>query len=737
MGNGEAHKHETSADAATSPIGRTRTKMLNDDVPDMIGAYRIDRSVPGIRGGMGTVYRAYNVPSLGGYVAIKVMQDSEENPEALALFEAEAQKANQAKHPNVVQMIYAGHFVDGGRVRPYYVMEWLDDAAMLTDERLLKRLSIPERVALMAEVCRTVEHGHECGVIHGDLKPSNVVVTGWRDDPRIKVLDFGLARAMRGWQAEKLPVAGGTPKYMSPELFARRGQDPDARSDVYALGVMLRDVLLPEWEAGRHVLVDSRLLGIVSRATVGVDVDVDRFANPAELAEALERWKNSNVRGAWHAWNLWAMRWPVAAAICLAVFVGLFATVVGVRLVDWTRAFQMFGALTPVTVVRELDRVQVVAMTDDCIARVLDDAGVDASVPRDSNRKAKRLIWSKVMRKLTAARASVITLDLNFRKAGTSSDEALRGAIEEAVKAGVRVVMLRGSWEPTDEQFESNLYDVPGVRIGAATAAAFVDDKWNMVVPLFVQKGNQVGQASIATLATAASMRATGIPDIEEMWGSKLSIRYSDSDRRLQLELPGVKTDWTDSKTGIYAGDRVGLTLLRTLGDDAYAPWTMSVPDVLKLPDNQLEQKIRGKVVLLGDGSGGEDTLADYERPKDHGYYVQAAAIQQLSQQRGIKIASGEEFMALCMASCGVGMAGAWGVLGMLRRSSSRAQRIGLIVTSVLMLLGVAGAVSVLYSEFDWLCQPAMPAMVGAAGVWLGLVLPRVRSRFGVRANAF
>lgn len=725
------HNPESFAEQVTSPIGKTRAAAIKDEVPDTIGAYKIDRAMPGIRGGMGTVYRAFNVPSLGGHVAIKVMQDADDTPEALALFEEEARKANLARHPNVVQMLYAGHFVDGPRVRPYYVMEWIDDAVMLTDERLLRKLTIRQCVELFIEVCQTVDHGHQRGVIHGDLKPSNVVVTNWRDNPTIKVLDFGLARAMEGWRAERLPIAGGTPRYMSPELAARQGRDPDARSDVYALGVMLREVLLPDWEAPRHILVNASLRAIISKATLAGSRDASRFENVAQLAKALQCWRSSGLKQAWHEWNLRSFHWPAAAALLLALVIGLCAWVFGVQMTDETKASQAIAKVMPPSAitVRDLSRVRVVELRDECLGPILDEAGLDPAIPR--TRAQARLIWAHVISRLADAGVPLIVCDITFCENLTSPhDGQLQEAITKAIGRGTRVVMTTGLWGPDPCVPASKFYNIPNLLSGPATATP--EKQFDgLVVPLFVQPPNAAGRPSLAALAAASWYWREGQPEILGCSNSSLIVRYvGPQTQQSFIKFPGETDLLDDRPTGIKTGDRCGVTLIRTLPDSEYSEWTLSARELLKKSNTDISTLGAGRAIFLGDGtSEANDTLSRIGRPKDHGYFVQAAAFQTLTSSRRMVMCSGEQFAAVCAFAALLGIALSWFTLGAAWHVRFGV-RIGALVLTALVLIGVtAGFLSILYDQFGWLCHPAMPAFSAACGVGCGLFLPRIRGR--------
>ncbi|MBZ0114622.1 MAG: tetratricopeptide repeat protein [Thermoanaerobaculia bacterium] len=208
-------------------------------MPSRIGPYRIVRRLGA--GGMGIVYLADQTEPIVRRVALKVLSPFKEDRLHLARFEREIAALSTMEHPNIARVFDAGSF--GGR--PFYVMEWVDGPAITTfanDEAL----SVRSRIELFLQVCEGVHHAHQRGVIHRDLKPGNVLVSrAAEESPRPRIIDFGLAR--QTGVASDLSVAGavvGTPSYMSPEQLLGLDSAIDTRTDVYALGVLLYELLV-------------------------------------------------------------------------------------------------------------------------------------------------------------------------------------------------------------------------------------------------------------------------------------------------------------------------------------------------------------------------------------------------------------------------------------------------------------------------------------------------------------
>jgi len=216
-------------------------EILEDD-PATIGPYRILERIG--EGGMGIVYLAEQGPPLVRRVAIKMARAAVRDGRALARFESERQTLAAMNHPNIARVYDAGSASDA---RPYFVMEHVPGES-ITEFCEERQLGIEARLELFVRVCDGVQHAHVNAVIHRDLKPSNILVTTESGPATPKIIDFGVAKALGAGagQASGLTQFGqivGTPEYMSPEQAALDGRPVDTRTDVYALGVLLYELL--------------------------------------------------------------------------------------------------------------------------------------------------------------------------------------------------------------------------------------------------------------------------------------------------------------------------------------------------------------------------------------------------------------------------------------------------------------------------------------------------------------
>jgi tetratricopeptide (TPR) repeat protein len=290
----------TVADSAAAPA-------TGPAVPAMVGRYRIVRLIG--EGGMGAVYEAEQ-DQPRRTVALKVIKPGLAGPELLRRFAQESQALGRLQHPGIAQIYDAGTADTGYGSQPYFAMEFIRGEA-LRDYADGHGLGLPQRLELMVKVCAAVQHAHQRGLIHRDLKPGNILVD---DTGQPKILDFGVARVTDSdTQATMQTDVGqlvGTLAYMSPEQVLADPLDIDTRSDVYALGVILYELLagrLPydiskrlheamhtirEQDPSKLSAIDRRYRGdIETIAAKALEKDkTRRYASAAELAADITRY---------------------------------------------------------------------------------------------------------------------------------------------------------------------------------------------------------------------------------------------------------------------------------------------------------------------------------------------------------------------------------------------------------------------------------------------------------------
>ena len=255
-------------------------------------------------GGMGEVWLAEQTRPVHRSVALKIIKAGMDTAQVIARFEAERQALAVMDHPGIATVFDGGSTPEG---RPYFAMEYVKGEP-ITAYADRHRLSTAARLELFIRVCEAVQHAHQKGVIHRDLKPSNVLVTLQDDHPVPKIIDFGVAKATTQHLTERslfteLGVLIGTPEYMSPEQAELTGLDIDTRTDVYALGVLLYELLTGALPFDRKLLREKGLdelrrtireveptrpsTRIMQQGPASTEAAKNRHTEPARLASQL------------------------------------------------------------------------------------------------------------------------------------------------------------------------------------------------------------------------------------------------------------------------------------------------------------------------------------------------------------------------------------------------------------------------------------------------------------------
>jgi len=215
---------------------------LEEEPGTIIGRYKLLQKIG--EGGFGAVYMAEQLEPVRRKVALKIIKLGMDTRQVVARFESERQALALMDHPNIAHVLDAGATESG---RPYFVME-LVRGIPVTEYCDQNHLTTRERLELFIVICQAVQHAHQKGIIHRDIKPTNVLVTLHDGKPVPKVIDFGIAKATNQRLTEKTLFTEfrqfiGTPQYMSPEQAEMSGLDVDTRSDIYSLGVLLYELL--------------------------------------------------------------------------------------------------------------------------------------------------------------------------------------------------------------------------------------------------------------------------------------------------------------------------------------------------------------------------------------------------------------------------------------------------------------------------------------------------------------
>jgi serine/threonine protein kinase len=227
-----------------------------------VGPYKLKEQIG--EGGMGLVFVAEQQGPVRRKVALKIIKPGMDSKQVIARFEAERQALAMMDHQNIAKVFDAGTTETG---RPYFVME-LVHGVPITEFCDANQLTPRERLELFVPVCQAIQHAHQKGIIHRDIKPSNVLITMYDDKPVAKVIDFGVAKAIEQRLTEKsvytqFGALVGTFEYMSPEQAEMNAFGVDTRSDIYALGVLLYELMTGTTPLERRRLREAAYTEIV------------------------------------------------------------------------------------------------------------------------------------------------------------------------------------------------------------------------------------------------------------------------------------------------------------------------------------------------------------------------------------------------------------------------------------------------------------------------------------------
>jgi hypothetical protein len=233
-------------DFGLAPRPASRPRAVDPLIGIDLGGVRIEALIG--EGGMGRVYRAWQSDP-GRTVAVKVVRFGISNEKTLRRFGREAEFLNKLEHPGIARIFVIGTYESDFGDVPFFVMEYVPDAKPITTFSRDQKLPLRDRLALFAQVCDAVAHGHERGVVHRDLKPGNILIDA---EGQPKVIDFGVAKSTDSdltltRQSDSGSIVG-TVQYMAPEQFVEghEARSIDSRADVYALGVVLYELVSGE-----------------------------------------------------------------------------------------------------------------------------------------------------------------------------------------------------------------------------------------------------------------------------------------------------------------------------------------------------------------------------------------------------------------------------------------------------------------------------------------------------------
>ena len=447
-----------------------RPEQVPHTLPKSIGRFHVKRLIAS--GGMGTIYEAIQDHPRRS-VAVKVMKHGIASRSAMRRFEYESQVLARLRHPGIAQIYEAGTHTDPeapGAPVPFFAMEYIPSAKPITQYAAEKKLSTRQRLELFAQVCEAAHHGHQKGVIHRDLKPSNILV-----DPEghPKIIDFGVARGTDSDMAvttlqTSIGQLIGTLQYMSPEQCEADPSDLDIRSDVYALGVVLYELLsekLPYDVSNKPVLECTRVireqqptrLSTVSAALKGdtetivlkaLEKDRERrYQSATELARDIRRYLAGEAIAARppsmaYQFRVFARR---NKAACAAVVI-VFAVLVAASIVSTSLYLQADAARADAVAAQTAEAEQrKLAEANEQLARQREQ---EAVVARDAEAEQRE------MAEASAARAEQVATLI----------KDMLGSVGPGVAKGRDTALLREILDRTAERLDEELEGQPEVQ---------------------------------------------------------------------------------------------------------------------------------------------------------------------------------------------------------------------------------------------------------------------------------
>jgi|GEM_PF-3723745 len=753
---------------AERELMRTRLSRSPNSLPD--GTFPGCRGIHELStGGQGRVYKAWH-EATRREVAIKVLlvERLKEN-QSRRRFEREITTLAGLKHPDIVSIFDAGVTRDD---RPYFVMEYVRGMSLDQYTRENKP-SIKSTLRLFARICRGVHHAHQHHVIHRDLKPSNILVD---DEGNPKILDFGVAKPLvQPLDAHETTTGQtpGTPLYMAPEQMRRDPKKVDARTDVYALGVILYRLLTgnspyPEttnWQFLRDNILYKEPLppdknwkiesGIWAESETKIPrCPVDRalktillkalakererrYQSAAEMADDIERYvagepirarRDSPAYYMSARTRVFAGRYPLVAYF-MAIWAAAFLTESAVikPLYIFTPLNQMYeDALRQAfdaNAMTRLDNVRIVAFSDArdmaTLARVEGIDGVNPLAVRSF-----RALHGRLMEKLALAEPRVVAWDIAF-PGETEHDAAFVRGVQALHQSGAGVVVGTTDWSADDAGLPYVSRNIrPHVRYGSMTAR--LEQCWR--IELLLQRGNGGEVAPSFALATAAALAR---PDSVAIWrldpdNHRLRVNYKSTDgsplagywigEQDVIQLTEIDLNYSgEPMKGTKRGDNVGLLATPMPPSQTLNSATIDYLDVIRASPAQLRDWFNGKIVIVADRRAGVDSHLHADGRWLSGCYIQAVGIETLLSGLILHVPG-------TLAGRLILLGGA--LFGIILVASAKKFR----TRFAMFVLGAAVVVvSCLYcyKELQILCNPLVPVVAGLIAVVLGAFIRR------------
>lgn len=727
----------TPSDGAGSPSpGSGRLLEPIDELQGLeAGPYRLVELLG--QGAMGVVYRGVHLES-GPPRAVKVLAPG------VGPFEGNLQASLQ--HPNIVRVEGTGELVDRkGLQRAFIIMELLPSVSALDQYVAQNQSSLRDRLGLVEQAARGVQHAHEMGVLHLDIKPSNILVDQYGT---AKVADFGLAQLRIDMSQAK---GGGTRAYQSPEQCNRAVSELDARTDVYALGATLYSILtdghLPiqiqnartAEEVQRRKIHQKPDLGKLPPQTPGSvsrliadsldPIPGNRPKSAGDFADALARARQRTRSPIGLARTGYVMLWlergrfaAWAHAVVLGLLLALVLSGVARRVTPYEPWF--LDRLPAIDAARPMEfrdiRVVRIAEEDQAQSMVTLAAELGVQGVQADTKSTWRALHARFIEAMAQAGARVTAFDIYFSGPEPEGDEHMAAAIRRSIDAGTPVVVGVDSWTTNDQrrpEMPQPIWDAR-VRWGSLVIDGRTQDSKLMHVPLASGHPDEDLLPGFV-LSVFAAAAQPGAEFKARFRGDSLDVAYWTPSNRPgeqvptgdNTELPVLGVVPTESivwpaRAGRRAGWITAYARYRVPSVAALDGATLDYVRLMRASPNERRRLVAGRVLVVVDAQADKRFGVGRER-EVLGGEVLASAVQSLLTGHNARLAPAWAVLAaaLACAAAGAGL----GVLG-------RGRGPGVLVRWAPLVLALA-----LLAAFTWATDAALRGVYAGSGL---LVLP-------------